>query len=223
MRRGPVAAGGGVAVRGSRRAVGLASEGRGESCRPATARPPLTSAASLRLIPAAHLSPWLLAFARVRGPWPSGVARRRRALDDCEESPHSTLWASESSDTASVGRLRLIGPVESCPDGTAGVVAVDPPFVGNGTDDIQAVVPGRVDHSLVPGAAVVLDFDPRVQLRLTMARMVKVPPGRRERLCWAALAASSEAHRITSSALGQSSRTARRSARTVRMCLVPPG
>ena len=42
-----------------------------------------------------------------------------------------------------------------------------------------------------------------------MARTVKVPPGRRERLCWAALAASSEAHRITSSALGQSSRTAR--------------
>ena len=40
-----------------------------------------------------------------------------------------------------------------------------------------------------------------------MARTVKVPPGRRERLCWAALAASSEAHRITSSALGQSSRT----------------
>ena len=30
----------GGAVRGSRRAVGLASEGRGESCRPATASPP---------------------------------------------------------------------------------------------------------------------------------------------------------------------------------------
>jgi hypothetical protein len=36
-RRWPVTGG---AVRGSRRAVGLASEGRGESCRPATARPP---------------------------------------------------------------------------------------------------------------------------------------------------------------------------------------
>ena len=36
-RRRPVTGG---AVRGSRRAVGLASEGRGESCRPATARPP---------------------------------------------------------------------------------------------------------------------------------------------------------------------------------------
>jgi hypothetical protein len=36
-RRRPVT---GAAVRGSRRAVGLASEGRGESCRPATASPP---------------------------------------------------------------------------------------------------------------------------------------------------------------------------------------
>jgi len=35
-RRRPVTGG---AVRGSRRAVGLASEGRGESCRPATAGP----------------------------------------------------------------------------------------------------------------------------------------------------------------------------------------
>jgi hypothetical protein len=35
-RRRPVT---GAAVRGSRRAVGLASEGRGGSCRPATARP----------------------------------------------------------------------------------------------------------------------------------------------------------------------------------------
>ena len=37
IRRRPVTGG---AVRGSRRAVGLASEGRGESCRPATAIPP---------------------------------------------------------------------------------------------------------------------------------------------------------------------------------------
>ena len=36
-RRRPVTGG---AVRGSRRAVGLASEGRGESCRAATASPP---------------------------------------------------------------------------------------------------------------------------------------------------------------------------------------
>jgi hypothetical protein len=42
------------------------------------------------------------------------------------------------------------------------VVAVDSPFVGDGTNDIQAVVPGRVDHSLVPGATVVSDFDPGV-------------------------------------------------------------
>jgi hypothetical protein len=40
IRRGPQAAGHRGAVRGSRRAAGLASEGRGESCRPATARLP---------------------------------------------------------------------------------------------------------------------------------------------------------------------------------------
>jgi hypothetical protein len=40
------------------------------------------------------------------------------------------------------------------------VVAVDSPFVGDGTNDVQAMVPSGVDHSLVPRAAVVLDFDP---------------------------------------------------------------
>ena len=42
------------------------------------------------------------------------------------------------------------------------MVAVDPPLVGDSTDDVQSVVPGGIDHSLVPGAAVVLDFDPGV-------------------------------------------------------------
>ena len=36
------------------------------------------------------------------------------------------------------------------------------PHVGNSANDVQAVVPNRVDHSLIPGAAVVLDFDPGV-------------------------------------------------------------
>ena len=45
------------------------------------------------------------------------------------------------------------------------VVSVDSPFVGDRADDIQAVVPGRIDHPLVPGAAVVLDFDPNVMVR----------------------------------------------------------
>ena len=40
IRRGPQRSATGAAARGSRRAVGLASEGRGESCRPTTARPP---------------------------------------------------------------------------------------------------------------------------------------------------------------------------------------
>src|SRR5579859_3157712 len=58
-----------------------------------------------------------------------------------------------------------LGPVESRPDSAGGVVAVNPPLVGDGTDDVQSVMPGRIDHSLVPGTAVVLDFDPRVMVR----------------------------------------------------------
>ena len=58
--------------------------------------------------------------------------------------------------------LWLLGAVESRPDGAAGLVAVDPPLVGDSANDVQAVVPGRIDHSLVPGTAVVLDFDPGV-------------------------------------------------------------
>ncbi len=86
-RRRPVT---GVAVRGSRRAVGLASEGRGESCRPATARPPgepqpPTGGSPWPLFPSQLLAPVLA----VHGPGPSGPARRRCALDDREENPHS--------------------------------------------------------------------------------------------------------------------------------------
>ena len=58
-RRRPVTGG---AVRGSRRAVGLASEGRGESCRPATARPRVNPG-RLRRVTLAALS---LSTARVR-------------------------------------------------------------------------------------------------------------------------------------------------------------
>ena len=50
----------GGAVRGSRRAVGLASEGRGESCRPATARPRVNPG-RLRRVALAALPPQLLA------------------------------------------------------------------------------------------------------------------------------------------------------------------
>ena len=56
--------------------------------------------------------------------------------------------------------LQLIRPVEPGPDRAACVIAVDSPLVGDSTDEVQAMVPGRVDHSLVPRAAVVLDFDP---------------------------------------------------------------
>jgi hypothetical protein len=63
------------------------------------------------------------------------------------------------TETASLLLDQLFGPIESCPDGAGGMVAVDAPFVGDGPHDIQSVVPSRIDHGLVPGAAVILDFD----------------------------------------------------------------
>src|SRR5258708_37040971 len=57
-------------------------------------------------------------------------------------------------------RLRLLGPVESGPDGAGGVVAVAAPRVGDGADDVQAVVPGWAGHGLGPWAVAVLAFDP---------------------------------------------------------------
>jgi hypothetical protein len=88
----------------ARRAVGLASEGRGESYRPATARPlggpwPPT---------AGHPGRSFLSTARARPrcsrPGPSGPARRRRALDDREENPHSIDIATlRHCDIAAVG------------------------------------------------------------------------------------------------------------------------
>jgi hypothetical protein len=63
-RRRPVTGG---AVRGSRRAVGLASEGRGESCRPATAGPRVNPGRLRPVTPAAHLPRLLGSVLAVRG------------------------------------------------------------------------------------------------------------------------------------------------------------
>jgi hypothetical protein len=59
---------------------------------------------------------------------------------------------------------RLLGAVESCPDGTAGVAAVDAPLVGDGANNVKAVMPGRIDHSLVLGTAVVLNLYPHAEV-----------------------------------------------------------
>ena len=66
--------------------------------------------------------------------------------------------------TASALRLleRLFRPVEPGPARATGVVTVDAPFVGDGAHDIRAVMPGRVDHRLVPGASAIVYFDPGV-------------------------------------------------------------
>jgi hypothetical protein len=82
IRRGPQAAGHpGPRCAAAPRAVGLASEGRGESCRPATARPRVNPGRLPRVTLAAHP----LATARARPhcsrPGPSGPARRRCALE----------------------------------------------------------------------------------------------------------------------------------------------
>jgi hypothetical protein len=87
----------GGAVRGSRRAVGLASEGRGENCRPATARPrgeprPPTAGHPGRYSP--RLPASILA---IHGQGPSGPARRRCALEAVEKlvttPAHSADWS----------------------------------------------------------------------------------------------------------------------------------
>ncbi len=67
----------------ARRAVGLPPEGRGESCRPATARPPATLAAYHRS-PAALRSPGCLRQLALPVPAVS-VARRRCALEAVEK------------------------------------------------------------------------------------------------------------------------------------------
>src|SRR6516164_4276454 len=60
---------------------------------------------------------------------------------------------------------RLLRPVKSCPDGAGGLISLDAPLVGEGANDVQSVVPGRIDHSLIPRAAVIFDFDSGVQAR----------------------------------------------------------
>jgi len=71
----------GVPCAAARRAVGLASEGRGGSCRPATARPPGEPRPLRRVTLAVH--PLATAGARPRCSrlGPSGLARRRCALE----------------------------------------------------------------------------------------------------------------------------------------------
>jgi hypothetical protein len=109
-RRRPVTGG---AVRGSRRAVGLASEGRGEAAAPQRRDPrvepwPLT---------AGHPGRSSLSTARARPrcsrPGPSGPARRRCALDDREENPHSTdvmAVGSTGSGQVTVTQVSRIAP-----------------------------------------------------------------------------------------------------------------
>src|SRR5262249_27335979 len=58
--------------------------------------------------------------------------------------------------------LWLVGPVESCPNGTDGVIAVDSPFIGNDADDVESVMACGVSGGRGPWSAVVFEFDPDV-------------------------------------------------------------
>src|SRR5258708_29028589 len=56
----------------------------------------------------------------------------------------------------------MAGRVESWPDDGAGVVSVDAPVAGEGTDDVESVEARGVACRWSRGAATVLDLDPGV-------------------------------------------------------------
>ena len=118
-----------------------------------------------------------------------------------EENPHS--YAPEGRGLLGTGNGHgSLRPVEPCPDRAGCVVAVDAPLVWRqrGRCPGRGAGPGRSFPGSTGRRCLRLRSG-RSGLGLTAARTVKVPSGRRERLCRAALAASSEAQRITSSAL----------------------
>ena len=80
----------GVAVRGSRRAVGLPSEGRGEAADPQRRDPRRTSAA-IAGHPDRSPSPGYSRPTSRSRSWPSGLARRRCALEAVEKA-HYIRW-----------------------------------------------------------------------------------------------------------------------------------
>lgn len=55
--------------------------------------------------------------------------------------------------------LWLLKPVEPYPDGAAGLVTVDAPLAGEGTNDIQTVMLGWITCRRSLRTAIVLDFD----------------------------------------------------------------
>jgi hypothetical protein len=73
-------------------------------------------------------------------------------------------------------------------------------WAGEGGDDVEPVGPVAGVAPLPPGAAEVFDFDPGGS-RVSWQRTVKVRP--RDWVCKMALAASSSAMRMRSSAAGQ--------------------
>src|SRR6516164_6198014 len=158
VRRGPQAAGHrGCRARQSPRRRARVRRTR-RNCRPATAGPRVNPG-RLRRVALAALPPRLLASAlALHGLGGQAWRAEGAPLIDCEETPHH--HASNPDKTGE--ELRLFGPVESCPNGTTGIVAVDSPFVGDDADDVESVMTCGAAGGRGPWSAVVLDFDPDV-------------------------------------------------------------
>ena len=148
--------GNGAAGSGPRRCA-IAQEEAGQAAPPPAARVPNTPCRPAASIPSSFtLSVHVPRILREPQPGPVGLARRRCALEnDREESPHSHLaqgtWhkaprrprptvADRGELRADSGNqspcVRLLRPVEPCPDCPGDVVSVDAPLVGEGADDV---------------------------------------------------------------------------------------
>jgi hypothetical protein len=62
----------------------------------------------------------------------------KKVLPHPRPGTRSAAWP----DSAAQSRLWAAGPVEGCPGGAGGGVAVDAPVGGQGSDDVEAVVSG---------------------------------------------------------------------------------
>jgi hypothetical protein len=148
-------------------------------------------------------------------PWRAGGV----PLIESEESPHTAELALRSFAVRSVGGQSIVAQAmrpESSPS-----IPQPPARAWTMSSPCR---PGSATGSQSPQGPPLSSTSMRIKLPSTTVNLtVKEPPGRRERLCKTALAASSEAQRTTSSAAGQSPSTARRSARTYLICSFVPG
>src|SRR5580692_8586645 len=132
MRYGGVrgAAGAGRRRGGQRPAtVRYRARGSGPGCPATCGENPYHHLAATALPPLIHALRACPRLLRESRPGTDGLARRRCALDDREENPHSIGMAARYGGrriAPAQALLRLLGAVESRPDSAGSVVAVDP-------------------------------------------------------------------------------------------------